>query len=195
MDLKRLNTFRVVARYESLRRAADLSGLTIAAVSIQIKKLEEELGTRLFEHYPKRLVLTDKGRLFLKEADRVFEAVDRAKASLTDWQDGYVGKVSIALHTDVSKLYAPKIAQFVHAHPKLDVTILTRSSREILELVENGEIDVGVGFFKTAPRHIKKRKIQETNISLVLPRGHRLQRRKAPTLEEIAKFRVVMRRR
>jgi len=73
-------------------------------------------------------------------------------------KDGYVGNVSVALHTDLSKLYAPKIAQFVRAHPKLDVTILTRSSREILDLVENGEIDIGIGFFKTLPRSIRRKK-------------------------------------
>jgi DNA-binding transcriptional LysR family regulator len=195
MDLRKLNTFRIVARYESLSRAAALGGLTVPAVSIQIKKLEEELGAKLFEHYPKKLILTDKGRLFLKEANRVFEAVDRAKASIAGLTDGYVGNVSVALHTDLSKLYAPQIAQFVKTHPKLDVTILTRSSREILELVENGEIDIGIGFFKTVPRLIRRKMIQETNISLVFPRGHRLHRRKLPTLAEIAKFRVVMRRR
>ena len=149
----------------------------------------------MFEHYPKKLILTDKGRIFLKEANRVFEAVDRAKASIADLKDGYVGNVSVALHTDLSKLYAPRIAQFVRAHPKLDVTILTRSSREILALVENGEIDIGIGFFKTLPRSIRRKKIQETTISLVFPRGHRLQRRKLPTLAEIAQYRVVMRRR
>jgi DNA-binding transcriptional LysR family regulator len=195
MDLKKLNTFRLVARYESLRRAADFEGLTIPAVSIQIKRLEEELGVKLFEHYPKKLVLTEKGRTLLKEASRIFEAVDRAKASLADSDHGYVGRVSIAFHTDLSKLYAPKVAGFVQTHPKLDVTILTRSSREILSLVENGEIDIGVGFFKSVPRTIKRKKLQETNISLVVPKGHRLQRRKIPTLAEIAEFRVVVRRR
>src|SRR4051794_11154798 len=137
MDLKRVSTFRIVARYESLRRAADLAGLTVPAVSIQIKKLEQELGAKLFEHYPKKLVLTDKGRIFLKETNRLFEAVDRAKASIAGLDDGYVGNLSVALHTDLSKICAPRIAQFIKAHPKLDVTILTRSSREILELVEN----------------------------------------------------------
>lgn len=195
MDLKRLSTFRIVARYESLSRAADLGGLTVPAVSIQIKKLEEELGAKLFEHYPKKLVLTDKGRIFLKEANRVFEAVDRAKASIAGLEDGYVGAASVVLHTDLSKLYASKIADFVKAHPKLDMTILTRSSREILELVENGEIDIGVGFFKNVPRGVSRKKIQETNISLVFPRGHPLQRRKLLTLEEIASYRVVVRRR
>lgn len=195
MDLKKLNTFRLVARYESLSRAADLEGLTVPAVSIQMKKLEEELGTKLFEHYPKKLILTDKGRILLKEAHRVFEAVDRAKAAIADGDDGYVGTVSVALHTDLSKLYAPKIAEFVQEHPKLNATILTRSSREIADLVKNGEIDIGIGFFKTVPRKIDRKKIQDTNISLVFPRGHALQRRKMPTLNEIASHRVVMRRR
>src|SRR5580704_7616640 len=104
MDLKKLDTFRTVARYESLKRAADLGGLTVPAVSIQIKKLEEELGVKLFEHYPKKLVLTEKGRILLKEANRVFEAVEHAKASVAGSQDGYVGAVSVSLHTDLSKL-------------------------------------------------------------------------------------------
>lgn len=195
MDLKRLDTFRIVARHESLRRAADVKNLTVPAVSIQIKTLEEELGAKLFHHHAKKVILTDKGRAFLAEMNRVFEALDRARVSLLEPESGSTGTLAVALHADLMKLMAPKIADFVKSHPKLDVTVLARSSRESVALVAGGEIDIGVGFFKKLPRSLTRRKIQETNISLVFPAGHPLQRRKLPSLHEISEYRLVMRRR
>src|ERR1700753_3849911 len=91
MDFNKLESFRAVAKLGSLGRAAVVRGLTVPALSIQIKKLEAELGAKLFEHGPKKLLLTDNGRLFLKGVDRVFEELALAKASITDPDNGYVG--------------------------------------------------------------------------------------------------------
>lgn len=141
------------------------------------------------------MILTEQGQSFLGEVNRVFEALERAKAAVTRPTEGYFGNLSISLSTDLARFFAPKIAGFVHKHPNLDVAILARPSRESLAQVVNGEMDMGVGFFRKVPRGITKRKILETDISLVYPDGHPLGSRKRPTLEEISNYRVVMRRR
>jgi DNA-binding transcriptional LysR family regulator len=195
MDLKKLDTFRSIARYGSLGRAATRQGLTLPALSIQLKKLEAELGAKLFDHRPNKLVLTDRGRIFLKEVNRVFEALDRAKASVEEPADEFVGNVSVSLATDIAKFFAPGIARFVQDHPKLNVAILARPSRETMSMVVNGDVDIGVGFFRKTRRGITKRKIGETDLALVFPRGHPIARIKRPSLKEIAEHRVVLRRR
>lgn len=195
MDLKKLETFRSIARDGSLGRAASRHGLTLPALSIQLKKLEAELGVALFDHRPNKLVLTPQGRIFLKEVNRVFEALDRAKASVTGTRDDYIGNVSVSLATDVAKFFAPGIAQFVRQHPQLNVAILARPSNETMAMVMNGDVDIGVGFFRKVQRGIVKRKIGETDIALVFPRDHPLKQKKNPTLADISDYRVVLRRR
>ena len=195
MDLKKLDTFRSIARYGSLRKAAARHGLTLPAISIQLRKLEAELGAKLFDHLPNKLLLTDQGRVFLDEINWVFEALDRAKASIGKTGDEYSGTVSISLASDIASVFANGIADFVRHHPKLNVAIRSRPSRETLSMVANGDIDLGVGFFRRGQRGITKKKIGETNIALVFPSGHPLERIKQPTLQDVAAYRLIVRRR
>jgi DNA-binding transcriptional LysR family regulator len=73
--------------------------------------------------------------------------------------------------------------------------VIARPSRETLAQVLNGEMDMGVGFFRKVPRGIVKRKILDTDISLVIPRGHQLRRKRQFSLRDVVKHRIIMRRR
>jgi DNA-binding transcriptional LysR family regulator len=193
MDLNKLESFRAIAKLGSLSRASVERGLTVPALSIQVRKLETELSAKLFEHRSKKLVLTDKGRIFLKGVNRVFEELAAAKASIVDPETGYVGTMSIAISIDVARFFAAGIAVFIRQHPQLDVTILTRASRDVIPMILRGDCDVGIGFYRKVPRGIAKRKFLETDISLVFPRGHPIERRSS--LQDIASYRVVTLRR
>jgi DNA-binding transcriptional LysR family regulator len=195
MDLKKLETLRSFATQGSLERTAAKRGLTLQAVSIQLKKLERELGAALFERRPNKMVLTDRGRDFLREINRAFDILERAKASLVEPSNEFTGDVSVSLAADIAGYFAPELAEFVRQHPKLHVKILARPSRESKVLVVDGEVDIGVGFFRRVPRSIVKRRICETGISLVFPRGHPLDRKEGITLQDVARYRVVLRRR
>jgi DNA-binding transcriptional LysR family regulator len=194
LDLKRLDTFRLVARFGSLSRVAAQRGLTVPAVSIQIKNLETELGVKLFDHRPNRVTLTHHGRLLLKEANELLDSAVRVKEAITKPAHGYEGNVMVSVATDLGRLFAPKVAAFVDQHPNLNVTILARRTRESIALVMSGEIDMAVGFFPRVPRGIIKTAITDTAISLVVPRSHPLARKTSPTLAEVFAFRVVARR-
>lgn len=195
MDLKKLETLRSFATHGSLGRAATHRGLTAQAVSIQLKKLEEELGATLFNRGPNRMALNDRGRAFLREVNRAFELLERAKSKLAEASDEYTGTVSVSLATDIAGYFAPELADFVQQHPKLNVKILARPSSEIKALVVDGEADIGVGFFRKVPRGILKKRICETGISLVFPKGHPLEKKKSLTLRDLEDYRVVVRRR
>lgn len=194
MDLKKLDTFRLVARFGSLSRAAVQRGLTLPAVSIQIKNLETDLGVKLFDHRPNRLTLTHHGRILLKEANGILESVVRAREALTNPVHGYEGNVPVSIAADLGRLFAPSIAAFVRQHPNLSVTILARRTRESLALVMSGEIDMAIGFFPKVPRGIVKKVIVDTDISLMIPRDHPLAKQKTPSLAEVFAHRVVARR-
>ena len=116
MDLRRIETFRLVALHGSLRHAANHFALTMRAVSIQIKTLEQESGIELFHRLPNKLVLTDRGRLFLTELAKIVAAIRHAtdasqarncpKARFRSRSDG-----------DLTQYFAPAIAQSFRAMP------------------------------------------------------------------------------
>lgn len=191
MDFKRLRAFHLVAKHGSLRRAANQLGLTLPTLSVQLKKLETDLNAKLFHHLPNKLLITEQGHLFLQEITRVLEALERARATVSNPTDDFTGKVSISMGSDLGKYFAPRIALFIKAHPRLALTILARSSRETLALVLGGEVDFGIGRFKSTPRGMHREKLLENGVWLVFPRDHPLSRRREIGLRDIAGFRII----
>jgi DNA-binding transcriptional LysR family regulator len=192
MDLRKLKAFLLVAKHGSLRAAANQARQTIPAISIQIKKLEEELGVQLFHRLPNKLILTDRGEVFRREVNTVFESLERATASVSSPAQGFRGTLSISLGTDVAKFFAPRIAEFVKQHSDLNVMMYLGSSGRSLARVVDGEVDISFGFYRTVPRGVRKIKITETGISLLCPSGHPLRKRKDISLEDIAGYKVMM---
>lgn len=68
MEFRQLNTFITIAKVESFSKAAELLGYSQSAVTVQIRLLEEELGTRLFDRLGKSISLTARGQRFLEQA-------------------------------------------------------------------------------------------------------------------------------
>ena len=80
MELRQLATFIRVAQFKSFSRAAESLGYSQSAVTVQIRQLEEELDTRLFDRMGKRIALTDTGERFLSHACDVMNQVNQAAA-------------------------------------------------------------------------------------------------------------------
>ena len=169
MDLKTLQTFSAVAKYGSLARTAAYLKRTPAAVSIQLKKLEKEIGVALFDHYPNKLVLTDKGHTFLSELKQVYATLNHAVAVVSEKLDANPTRFSISLSNDMSRSFIPYIATLFNQSPNLRVTMLLRSSPETLSLVQSREIDFGIGRFPNIPPTMHKIKLFNDTISLIFP--------------------------
>ena len=87
MELREIRTFLQIAQKQSFSKAADVLGYTQAAVSIQIKQLESELGTRLFDRIGKHISLTHQGKAFYQYALRITSEIEEAKDVLSGSQD------------------------------------------------------------------------------------------------------------
>src|SRR6516162_1203092 len=97
MELRHLRYFIAVAEELSFRRAAERLHLAQPPLSSQIKSLELELGTRLFERSTRSVKLTAAGRVFLDEARSVIIAADRAAQTVRKAEHGLIGSLRIGL--------------------------------------------------------------------------------------------------
>lgn len=82
MEIQQLKAFFITAQTFKFSETASKMRLTPSAVSIQIKKLEEEFGTSLFARHKDRLALIEKGQIFLREISPVFSILESAKMAL-----------------------------------------------------------------------------------------------------------------
>ncbi len=167
MDFKRLRAFHSVCESGSIQRSARQLKLTSAAVSIQLKKLERELGTALFDHHPNKLVLTTKGRIFAGDVKNIFSTFDRAIATLSQGSDDYPMKISLSLANDAARFFIPRIGSLMQNKPDLKINIHLRSSSETLSLVQSGEIHFGIGRYQKLPAGIQKVALFKDRILLI----------------------------
>lgn len=144
LTLRQLQIFEVAARNLSFARAAEQLHLTQPAISMQIKLLEDAIGTALFERVGKKVQLTEAGNRLVHHASRILgELKDAAAAfqSLSGLQSGtlHIGLVSTA------KYFAPKLlAKFTAQYPQLEVQLEVGNREFLLKLLQDNAIDLAI---------------------------------------------------
>ena len=145
MDVSQLRTLVRVAELGSLSKAADRLCMAQPALSRQVRMLEQELGTRLFDRHGRGMVVTEQGRTVLHHALRILKEVDAIKADVIEETDAFGGHVSIGLPPTVSAMLAAPLLSAIHAaHPNAKCRIVSSYSLYLLDWIYRGEIDIAV---------------------------------------------------
>ena len=138
-----LRTFLAVARHRNVTRAANAIHRTQSAVSVQIKRLEEKLGTPLFRREARGVSLTEAGERLQQAAGRIVQDLDRTVLSFRSQPLG--GVVRVGIPDEYGSQVLPGIlAAFTSRHPAVEVFVRCGFSIEFPEAVEEGELDVAV---------------------------------------------------
>ena len=140
--LNALRAFVAAGRHLSFTRAADELSVTPAAVSQQVKLLEEQLGTPLFERRSRQLVLTEEGQAVLPGLAEGFASIGDALARLGARTDEGPLTVSVA-PSFAAKWLVPRLDRFGAAHPGIDVRV--QASHDIVDFVADG-IDIAIRY-------------------------------------------------
>jgi LysR family glycine cleavage system transcriptional activator len=139
IPLSSLRVFEAAARLKSFTRAAEALGMTQAAVSWQIKALEQRLGLSLFRRLPREVALTEPGERLARAATEAMLLLRRALTDLSDADEGVLSITTLA--TLASQWLAPRLGAFQVANAGLAVRVDTSS--QILDLARDN-FDVGV---------------------------------------------------
>ena len=137
--LSAIRAFEAAARHLSFTRAAEELGMTQAAVSYQIKLLEERLGAPLFLRGPRGVALTETGQ---RLAPVITEALAKLRAAFDEFSDAAGGVLSIAtLSSFATNWLVPRLGAFQLAHP--DIAVKLDVSQELVDFTR-AEVDVGI---------------------------------------------------
>jgi len=141
LNLKHLRYFWAVAREGNLTRAAARLHVSQSAVSIQIKNLEDDLKTALFERRGKQLILTEAGRIALDHADAIFSLTDELVATL---QQGSVGQrvLRIGAVTTLSRNFQLGFVRPLLGRDDVEIVIRSGVMRDLLQNLEAHQLDV-----------------------------------------------------
>lgn len=143
IDIGLLRAFTAVIEAGSVTGAARLLNRTQAAVSLQIKRLEEQLGVELFLREHRRLRLTKSGERMLAGAHKIVSLNDELWSAMTT--PAVRGEVRLGVPMDIIQTYVPAVLRrFNQAWPQVDVTVDCRNSYDLLLAIDNGEVDVAL---------------------------------------------------
>lgn len=152
IDLALLRAFAAVAETGGMTSAARLLNLTQAAVSQQVKRLEETFGCLLFERDRRGLRLTPSGERLVAHAHRLLRSNDEVWTVMSAPE--FEGEVRLGMPSDIMRPYgAPVLRRFDQVWPRVRVSLVCDSSGRLLEKLDRGEVDVAMTVETTCRPH------------------------------------------
>lgn len=188
MELRQLRYFISVADFCSFTRAAEHERIAQPSLSQQIRKLEDELGVRLFDRLGRRIRLTDFGERFRDRARRILAEVDGVRSEVDEFLGLRRGSVSVgAIPTVAPYLLPPALARFRQICPQVEVHVKEDLTHSLLEQLTSGRLDLGILSLPVRHPALVTLPLLEEPMSLAVPRSHPLwKRRRKVTLRELA---------
>ncbi|PID46488.1 MAG: LysR family transcriptional regulator [Proteobacteria bacterium] len=145
MDKRKLEIFYHVARLGSFSQAAEHLHIAQSAVSVAIRKLEDELGLLLIDRRERQIQLTVEGKRLSKHATTILRQFQEAQQDMAAMGNLSSGLVSFSTTAMMGSYYFPPlIRQFRQQYPDIDFHITTEGTERVLERINNGDIDMGV---------------------------------------------------
>jgi DNA-binding transcriptional LysR family regulator len=186
MDFGQLKNLCLVVQCGTVREAAERTFLSPAAVSLQIKELEQELGIKIFERVGRKLVLTSAGDFFYCEAQKVIKLLQNAIEKTRLQALNYSGEVNVAAAICLRYFYLPIIARFRAAYPSIRLNILDRNHIEARAMIRSGEADFAMGLFLHPFRDLEEISLVNPGLILIVPKKHPFASKKRIALADLA---------
>lgn len=193
--LKQLRAFCAVARNGKMTDAADELFLSQSAVSLQVKALEDELKTVLFERRGPRIQLTPDGLKLLDMARPLVEGMDSLGERFEKEVRGNLesGEVVIAAGESTIIYIMPKlVSAFRKRYPSIHVQLRNVTGRDGLAMIREDEVDFAVGSMLDVPSDISYTPMYSFDPALIMPLGHELAEKSHIRLEDIAPFGLIL---
>src|SRR5699024_3598659 len=141
MDIKNLKTFIHVAELGSFTKAAQKLNFSQSTISFQIKQLESELDSQLFERINHTVVLTEKGRSVLKYAHQMDQMTQELKNTIQEKQT-IAGDVQLAMADSLcDSLLKENFSVFREQYPGITLKIITAGTEEMFRLINYNQVD------------------------------------------------------
>ncbi len=142
MEIRQLITFVKIVQMKSFSKAAADLGYSQSALTVQIRLLEQELNTRLFDRIGKQVALTGHGKQFLSYAHNILQEVNKAKLSLAN-EEKLVNPLHIGTLESLCFSKFPPILKYFQKHyPDVTILITTASPEELIEMMEKNYLDL-----------------------------------------------------
>jgi DNA-binding transcriptional LysR family regulator len=186
MEITQLEFFVSVIEEGGFSRAAERVYRTQPAVSIAVRRLEEEVGAPLFDRSLKSLTLTEAGQVVYEYAQRILSLRDQAREAVTELRTLKRGRVRVGANESTSLYLLPDaILSFREQHPGVKVEIFRHTSARLPREVMDGNLDFALTAYEPDEGDLEGFRVLEDRLVLVTPPSHRLAGRGPVHIKEL----------
>lgn len=188
-----LRYFVEVARMGSLAAASENLHVAVSAISRQIGKLEQDVGTALFERMPRGMVLTESGERLAEHARRVLLEDDAVLAEIATAKALGRGIVRIGCTEGFTRSFLPHVLAEHHATaPHAHFNLRSGTPSQVEQWVATGEADLGLAFSSGDPAKVQVEYSARAPVYALLAPGHPLAQRESLTLMDLRDYPVAL---
>lgn len=187
MNLRDLEYLVALAEHRHFGRAAAASHVSQPTLSMQIRKLEDELGVLLVERAPRKVLLTDAGREIVQRAREVLNEVEQIRAIARRTIDPESGSVRLGIFPTLGPYLLPHVVPRIRERfPRLELLLVEEKTEVVLKQLREGRLDAGILALPIHEPQLHEEFLFEEPFVLAVPEGHPLARRKSLGLDDLA---------
>lgn len=191
---RRLQVFHTVARLLSFTKAAEVLHMTQPAVTFQVRQLEDQFNTRLFDRTHNRISLTEAGERVFDYAERIIHLYTEMENSVHELTGETRGMLLIGASTTVAEYFLPPLlGEFKRSYPGIDLRMRVSNTEGIIAMVENNVVDLGVVEGPVANRNLIVELCRMDSLVAVVPPGHALATAAAIPVERLLDYPMITR--
>ena len=193
LQFRQLQVFEAIARHKSLTKAADELNVTQPAISIQLQKLEAEVGLSLVERSGRQIALTEAGEELLKHAERMSRDMTDMEESLEQFRGLNSGRLRLAVVSTANYFLATEIAEFRERYPGIEITLQVANRDDVQRALEANEADLAITGRPPEDSDVVARPFMDNPLIVIAAPDHPLAGRKNIAMAELAEYQLVAR--
>jgi DNA-binding transcriptional LysR family regulator len=193
MDLDQLHTFLEIVRLKSFSKAAQTCFRTQPAISAQVRQLEQELNTQLFERFGSRISLTTAGKVFCRFAEQILDLRRQARDAINELEQMPRGELIIAANEATCIYVLPQVfSEYTRRFPNVQLLVERAYGSRIPEAILDNLVDFGFAQLPIQDRKLQVVKIHSDEIKLIVPAGHPLSSKERVTASDVVPYPLLL---
>ncbi|MEW9701081.1 LysR family transcriptional regulator [Paenibacillus sp. SI8] len=172
MEHRLLVYFLAVCEDLHFTKAAEKLGISQPTLSQQIRLLESQLGTPLFQRIGKKVFVTEAGQVLYKHSRNIFHELDQAQAAINEMRGMQRGRLRIGCSGN--HLLTAAILDFHARYPKIELSVIELATEETKEGLMSNQLDLGVVFLPDEEEHLQRIRLYNERLQLVVSSKHPL---------------------
>jgi DNA-binding transcriptional LysR family regulator len=193
MDLDQLHTFLEIVRLKSFSKAAETCFRTQPAISAQVRQLEQELGTSLFDRLGTRIALTPAGRIFAEYAEQILDLRHRAQDAINELERVPRGALMIAANEATCMYVLPRVfSEYSKRFPNVQLLVDRSYGARVVQAIMESQADFGFAQLPVGERKLQVVKVHSDEIKLIVPPGHRLAKADSVTCQDLVEHALLL---